>query len=172
MSSPLIQSNAFYRVSSDYYGPSFVLSDGLNPDAPGTLCLTQSSFSSNNWQIFYQDPIYLIRNFEYGAKYQLGIAEDSPTQPALLLASGDWTQQWNMTLWDDGTFRLANVWLGSAQVLGISSKDNIPVPAMTAAQNGSHWSFSINLSNSTSNMADDMLQSVSLQAVGRNHSFV
>ena len=72
-----------------------------------------------------------------------------------------------MTLWNDGTFRLANMWLGSAQILGISSTDNdyIPVPAMTATQNGSHWSFSVNLSNSTLHVADEMLQSVSLQAV-------
>ena len=85
--------------------------------------------------------------------------------PALLPASGDLTQQWNMTLWDDGTIRLANMWLGSAQLLGVGGKDNISIPVMTAAQNGSHWSFSIILSNSTSNMATDMLQSVSLQAV-------
>ena len=166
MFAPLIESDAYYCVSSDHYGPSFTLGDGTNPNAPNTLSLTESNVSSNNWQIFYQDPVYLIRNYDYGAKYQLGIAEDSPSSPALLLASGDLTQQWNMTLWDDGTFRLANMWLGNAQILGIGGQDNIPVPVMTAAQNGSHWSFSINLSNLTSNLPDDMLQSVSLQ-VGR-----
>ena len=165
MSSPLIKRNAYYGLSSNYYGPSFLLGDGFNPDTPGTLSLTQTSFSSNNWQIFYQDPIYLIRNYDYGAKYQLGIAEESSTLPELLPASGNLTQQWNITLWDDGTFRLANIWLGSSQILGVDGEDDIPVPVVTAAQNGSHWSFSINLSNATSNVADDMLQSVSLQAV-------
>ena len=160
MSSPLIESTSYYCVSSDHYGPSVLLSNGMVG-----LFLTSCSISSNNWQIFYQNPIYLIRNLDLGAKYQLGIAEDSPTQPELLLASGDLTQQWNMTLWDDGTFRLANMWLGSAQILGISSRDNVPVPAMTAAQNGSHWSFSVNLSIPTSNLTNDMLQPVSLQAV-------
>ena len=165
MSLPLIDNNAYYGISSDYYGPSFLLGDGLNPVTPGTLSLTQTGHASNNWQIFYQDPIYLIRNFDYEAMYQLGIAEESPTLPALLLASGDLTQQWNITLWDDRTFRLENMWLGSAQILGVGGKDDIPIPVMTAAQNGSHWSFSINLSNATSNVADDMLQSVSLQVV-------
>ena len=167
MSSPLIQSNAYYYVSSDCYGPSFLLGEGdcKYPNTPGMPSLTQAGFSSNNWQILYQDPIYLIRNHNYGAMYQLGIAEDSPTLPALLPASGNLTQQWNMTLWGDGTFRLANMWLGNAQILGIGGQDNIPVPVMTTAQNGSHWSFSIDLSNSTSNLPDDMLQSVSLQAV-------
>ena len=172
MSSPLLDSNAYYCISSDRYGPSYLLGDGINPNAPGTLSLNQTSFSSNNWQIFYQDPIYLIRNYDYGARYQLGIAEESPTLPALLLASEDLTQQWNLTLWDDGTFRLANMWLGSTQILGIGGKDDTPIPVMTAAQNGTHWSLSIDISNLTSNVAPDMLQSVSLQAVRQDHDSV
>ncbi len=62
MSSQLIQSNAYYGVSSDRYGPNVFLSDSIYDDA---LSLTNSSFSSNNWQIFYQDPIYLVRNYDY-----------------------------------------------------------------------------------------------------------
>ena len=167
MPSSLIDNNAYYYLSSDLYGSSYLLGDGdgINSSAPGTLFLAQTSFSSTNWQIFHQDPIYLIRNYDYGARYQLGIAEESPTLPALLPASGDLTQQWNVTLRDDGTFRIANMWLGNILLLGIGGKDNIPVPMMTAAQNGTYWHFSINLSNLTLNVAPDMLQSVSLQAV-------
>ena len=165
MSLPLIDSNAYYCLSSNGLAPSNLLGDGDNPNAPGTLFVSQTSFSSNNWQIFDQDPIYLIRNYDFGARYQLGIAEESPTLPALLLASGDLTQQWNLTLWDDGTFRLANMWLGSTLIMGIGGKDSIPVPVMTAAQNGTHWSFWINIGNLTSNAVPDLLQSVSLQAV-------
>ena len=165
MSSSLIEDNAYYGLSSDRYGASYLLGDGINPNAPGTLFLSQTSFSSNNWQIFYQDPIYLIRNYDYGARYQLGIAEESPSLPALLPVSGDLTQQWNLMLWDDGTFRIVNMWLGNTLLLGIGGKNNIPIPMMTAAQNGTHWSFSIDLSNLTSNVVPDMLQSVSLQAV-------
>ena len=169
MSSQLIQSNAYYYVSSDLYGPDDLLSDGYSDS---TLSLTNSSRASNNWQIFYQDPVYLIRNYQYGAKFQLGIAEDSPTLPALMIASGNLTQQWNMTLWEDGTYRLANMWLGSVQMLGVGVKDYVIIPTMTAAQNGSHWSFAINPSDPTSNVTDDMLQPVSLQAVRWNHDFV
>ena len=165
MSAPLFDSNGYYYLSSDRYGPSYLLGDGFKSNAPGMLSLSQTILSSSNWQIFYQDPIYLIRNYDFGARYQLGIAEESPTLPALLLASGDLTQQWNLTLWDDGTFRLANLWLGSTQILGIGANDDTPIPAMTAAQNGTHWSFTIDINNGTSNLAPDMLQSVSLQAV-------
>ena len=125
MPSPLIDSNAYYGISSDLYDPSYYLGDGINPNAAGTLSLSQTSHSSNNWQIFNQDPIYLIRNHDYGARHQLGSAEESPTSPALLLASGDLTQQWNLTLWDDGTFRLANMWLGSTQILGTGGENNL-----------------------------------------------
>lgn len=135
MSSPLIQNNAYYGVSSDLYGPSFGLSDGPKTDPPQPLFLTKSSLRSLNWQIFYQDTIYLIRNFDYGTEYQLGVPEDSPTVPALLPASGNLTQQWNITLWSDGTYRLTNMWLGNVQILGVSDTDNNkPIPVMTAAQ--------------------------------------
>lgn len=166
MPSPLLDSNAYYGITSDLYGPGYYLNDGINPNAPGALALSQTSLSSNNWEIFYQEPIYLIRNYDYGSRYQLGIEEESPTLPALLLASGDLTQQWNLTLWDDGTFKVANMWLGSTQIMGVGGK-NVPIPVMTTAQNGSHWSFSIDMSN-TSNVAPaapDLLQSVSLQVV-------
>ena len=132
MSSLLIDSTACYNLNSDFWGPSYLLGDsgdpngiGTNPNPPNTLSLSsQTSYISTNWQIFYQDPIYLIRNYDFGAKYQLGIEEESPTLPALLLASGDLTQQWNLTLWDDGTFKLANMWLGSTQILGTDSSDD------------------------------------------------
>ena len=168
MSSSLFQNNAYYVVSSDLYGSSFGLSDGVgNKISPGTLRLTKVSTSSLNWQIFYQHHIYLIRNYVYGAEYQLGVAEDSPNlTPALLLASGNLTQQWNITLWDDRTYRLTNMWLGSVQILGVgNNSNNVPVPVMTAAQYGSHWSFARNPSDSTLNVTDPMLQSVSLQAL-------
>ena len=57
-------------------------------------------------------------------------------------------------------------------MLGVGVKHYVIIPTMTAAQNGSHWSFAINPSDSTSNVTDDMLQPVSLQAVRWNHDFV
>ncbi|KAL9066155.1 MAG: hypothetical protein Q9161_007748 [Pseudevernia consocians] len=62
------------------------------------------------------------------------------------------------------------MWLGSVQVLGVGIKDNGIVPVMTAAQNGSHWSFAINPSDATWNVTADMLQPVSLQAASQASS--
>ena len=175
MPPPLVPSNAYYLISSNRYGSGVFLADGSGVDgkngesSPGALSLTSYSFSSENWQIFYQEPVYLIRNFDYKAEYQLGIPKDSPTQPGLLPASGDLMQQWNITLWDDGTYRLTNVGLGDVQVLGVGLKDDQPIPVMNAAQNGSHWSFDPNPSDATTNVTDGMLQPVSLQVVRCNH---
>ena len=163
MSLPLVQSDAYYTITSDRYGSSIYLSDGT---IYGNLSLTNMSFGSNNWQIFYQDPIYLIRNWVYGSKLQLGIAASSPTIPTLMIASGNLTQQWSLTQWADGTYRLANIWLGSGQVLGVSHDTNDEViPRMTATQDESHWSLTINPSGATSNLTADMLQPMPLQAV-------
>ena len=171
MSPPLLPSNAYYLVSSDRYGSGVFLaaipSAGGEDDgsSPGTLSLTKYSFSSQNWQIFYQEPVYFIRNFDYKAEYQLGIPQDSPTQPALLPSSGSLMQQWNISLWDDGTHKLTSMELGDVQVLGVGIKDDQPILVMNAAQNGSHWSFDPNPSDATTNVTDGMLQSVSVQAV-------
>ena len=66
---------------------------------------------------------------------------------------------------------MANVWLGTVQMLGVSERNDEVIPVMTASQNGSHWSFAIDPSVPTSNLTADMLQPVSLQAVRWNHDF-
>ena len=170
MTSPLAQSDAYYYLSSDLYGSNLLLSDGQNGGEP--LSLTNLTFSTSNWQIFYQDPVYLIRNYDSGAQLQLGIAEDSETLPELMIASGNLTQQWNITQWEDKTYRLTNMWLGSVQMLGVAQKNNGIIPVMTATQNGSHWSFAINPSDLTSDLPADMLEPVSLQVVCWDHDFV
>jgi hypothetical protein len=178
MTSQIIQKESYYQVSSYLYVPSALLHTGANSDlvdgpgaSPGPLCFSQTSYSSDNWQFFYQAPVFLVRNYVYGAAYQLGITENSPDFPALLPASGELTQQWNITLWDDGTYRLSNMWLGYLQVIGTTSWDNMDVPVMDAGQNGSHWSFAINPSISIDG-SSDMLQALSLEAVHWNDRIV
>ena len=171
MASSLFQWHGYYRISSDRHGAAFDLQAGVSDEtdnAPIVVFLNNTSSTTENWQIFYQEPIYLIRNYNYGARYQLGITEESQVQPALLPTSGDLTQQWNITRWGDGgeTYRLTNMWLGSEQILSVvDGHDDTPIPVMTTAQSGSHWTFAPNRSNATSSLSEDLLQSVALQAV-------
>lgn len=171
MASSLFPWHGYYRVISDRHGPGSDLQaspDDGTDGAPIAIFFDKTSNSTENWQIFYQEPIYLIRNYNYGARYQLGITEESQVQPALLPTSGNLTQQWNITQWGDGgkTYRLTNMWLGSEQMLSVvDGHDGTPIPVMTTAQSGSHWTFVPNRSNATSRLSEDLLQSVALQAV-------
>ena len=156
MSSPLEDPTAYYYISSDLYGLDVLLNDGYNPKSPKTLYLNNVIHSSSNWQVFYQDSVYFLRNYDYGAQYQLGINQsNSATEPQLLLTSGDLSQQWNMTLWPDGTRKLTNMAIGEFQYLGVSNTTGgTIIPAMNTAEQGSHWTFNIN--SSPGNTTDAM----------------
>lgn len=136
---------AYYRLSSDEYGPDARLNEGYYPVAPSPLVLGTTSYSSENWLIFFQDDIYFLRNYDYGTAYQLAIGPSSATQPQLLPATGDLSQQWNITLWPDGTKKLVNLAVGPYQYLGVAndSSSNI-IPVMNTAELGSHRTFDIN----------------------------
>jgi hypothetical protein len=148
MSSSLNDPTVYYRISSDLYGINVRLHDGYNPTAPNALSLDEVSYSSENWQVFSQDNVYFLRNYDYGAQYQLGIDQTiSATQPQLLPSSGVLSQQWNMTLWPDGTRKLTNMAIGEFQVLGVSNtSERLIIPVMNTAEQGSHWTFDINSS--------------------------
>lgn len=145
------------------------VSAGLLKDVPDNLFLDGSSYSSENWQVFYQDNVYFLRNWDYGDEYQLGInLYAAPSQPRLLPTSGDLSQQWNMTLWPDGTRKLVNMAVGEFQYLGVSNtSDGVIVPAMNTAEQGSHWTFDINTSaGETSGQMQLPLSSVAVSSSG------
>ncbi|KAK5378955.1 hypothetical protein LTR20_010353 [Exophiala xenobiotica] len=143
----LFDSTAYYRLSCDRYGQETRLSDGSDPDQPDPLFLGTTSYSSENWQIYFQDEVYFIRNFDYGANYQLAVSSTTDTQPQLLPATGDLAQQWNITVWPDGTRKLVNLAVGEFQILGVSNtSEEVIIPVMNTAEEGSHWTFDINSS--------------------------
>ena len=149
MSSPLNDAGVYYRISSDIYAPDVFVYAETYRDAPGPLYLNNTLPASQNWQVFYQDNVYFLRSYDYGAQYQLGInLSHSTTEPQLLLSSGDLSQQWDMTLWPDGTTRkLTNMAIGEFQFLGVSNtSDSSIIPVMNTAERGSHWIFDINSS--------------------------
>ena len=161
--SSLFDSSAYYILSSDLYGSNAHLNDGYNPDAPSSLVLGTVSYSSENWQVFFQDDVYFLRNYDYGVVYHLGLSDSSATQPQLLKASGDLSQQWNITIWPDGTRKLTNMAVGEFQFLGVSNNSaGEIIPVMNTAEEGSHWTFDI---NSSVEPTQQMLQPLSSVAV-------
>jgi hypothetical protein len=162
--SDLFDSTAYYRLSCDRYGQETLLSDGYNADAPDPLFLGTTSYSSENWQIYFQDEVYFIRNFDYGANYQLAVSSTTDTQPQLLPTTGDLAQQWNITIWPDGTRKLVNMAVGEFQILGVSTNStDFIIPVMNTAEEGSHWTFDIN--SSAGEVSADMTLPLSSVAV-------
>ena len=165
MSSALNDPTVYYTLSSDSQGHDYHLHDAYNATAPNNLYLSTASYSSDNWQAFYQDDVYFFRNYDYGADYQLGIDESvSRTQPQLLPASGALSQQWNMTLWSDGTRKITNMAIGEFQYLGVSmSTSNSVIPVLNTDEKGSHWTFDIN--SSAGETTDEMQAPIASIAV-------
>jgi hypothetical protein len=91
MASQFVQPNKYYLFSSDLLGSNYALAETDN----GPFFVTPpSSQSSNNWQLFYQDPVFLIRNHDSLETTQLGLTEENPTVPTMLASSGDLKQQY------------------------------------------------------------------------------
>lgn len=140
---------AYYRLSNDVTGSSRTLSLGLHDLPPPMLQMSPTgAYSSENWQFFYDSGIYFIRNYDYGADYQLGVANDRSV-PELLSSSGELNMQWNLTHWGDGTWSLRNGYLNSLPLFAVSvnyADGHEIVPAMNLDESQAHWTTDINLS--------------------------
>jgi hypothetical protein len=143
---------AYYRLSNDATGAGLTLSLGLRSLPPPTPQMTQwGAYSSENWQLFFDSGIYFIRNYDYGADWQLGVTEDnrSDSEPSLLNSSGALGMQWNLSQWGDGTWALRNELLGSLPLFAVSvagADGDDTVPAMNLDQTAAHWTADINIS--------------------------
>lgn len=136
-------STRWYRFFNTDTGSNLTISSGQDQDTNGAINMTtaETFSSSENWQLFFQSGIFFIRNYDYNTE-QLGISSSSSSNPALTNPSGDLSQQWNLTQWSDGTWKVQNLMLGNAQILGLSP-DNT-VPSMEPSDVGGHWNISEN----------------------------
>jgi hypothetical protein len=103
------------------------------------------SYSSENWQLFYNDGIYFIRNYDYSAAYQLGVEPRSSTTRMLLRGPGP-EMQWNITRSGDG-WLLKNMLLGDNYMLGVDGGGTTPIiPVMSTEKTRAVWTITVNLS--------------------------
>jgi hypothetical protein len=141
---------AYYRLSNDATGAGLTLSLGLRSLPPPTLQMTPwGAYSSENWQLFFDSGIYFIRNYDYGADWQLGVTEDNRSVLRLLNSSGALGMRWNLSQWGDGTWALRNELLGSLPLFAVSvagADGDDTVPAMNLDQTAAHWTADINIS--------------------------
>jgi hypothetical protein len=121
------------------------LSSGQLQNTKGNVSMTPfGKRSSENWQLYYQQGRYFIRNYDYLGTWQLGLTSDSKVVPKMLARDGSLGQQWTLSRQDDGTVRFINGLLGNESALGLGAGDT--VPAMQAAGKGTGWTVLPNLS--------------------------
>jgi hypothetical protein len=137
MTTSFFDSKAWYRLSNDNNGANMSLSLGLSGDTPAAPNMDQAgAFSSENWQLFFQSGVYFLRNYDYGADWQLGVTQSDLSIPRMLRSSGVLGMQWAITQWPDGTLKLTNELLGGVPMFGVGADST--VPAMNANQKGAH----------------------------------
>ncbi|KAF2109292.1 hypothetical protein BDV96DRAFT_244394 [Lophiotrema nucula] len=135
--------NSYYTFHNDVY-PKNTISAGVEQSSNGVINMTQEqSFSSSeNWQLYYQQGRYFIRNYDYGAGYQLGLDKASLSVPRLMQSSGELGQQWTLAKADGGLWKVTNGLLGNDTALGLSGHNT--VPGMQPSEDGTSWSISLN----------------------------
>ncbi|OJJ44479.1 hypothetical protein ASPZODRAFT_168743 [Penicilliopsis zonata CBS 506.65] len=145
-------SKYYYRFSNSGLGSNYTLSLGLKTDPPATPSMTtMGAYSSENWQIFYDDGVYFLRNYDWGDTYQMGLtAED--TIPEMLTPDAALGMQWNISDGSTtGTYILRNMLIGSTNVLSTEAlSDGLIVPIMNTDETDDElWEIDINVSAGT-----------------------
>lgn len=132
----------FYVFNSSIL-PSYTLSAGIFLDSNGVISMTElGSLSSENWQIFPQGGRYFIRNYDYGAKYQLGLTEQDRSIPKLYPRSGSLAQQWSI-IQRSGGWEIVNGLWGNGTWLALPGA--FPVaPSMNSGETGRFWTITQN----------------------------
>jgi hypothetical protein len=97
---------------------------------------------AENWQFFFQDGFYYIRNYHWGPTLQLGLTTSSKIKPQLYARSADPGQQWVIRQLDTTKFLMVN------QLLGPSANFSVPsneiAPGMYGNIGGEVWNITIN----------------------------
>lgn len=149
---------SFYRFSNDVY-PGNTLSAGVFKDSNGDINMTiEGTFSSSeNWQIYYQQGRYFLRNYDYGGDWQLGLDDNAKAIPRMMRRSGALGQQWTLTQGDEGKWTFTNGMLGNGSWFALVGQNTIP--GMQPSRSGNEWEITINPSAGSppeGNMMEDV----------------
>jgi len=118
------------------------LSAGFQMDTNGGIRMVSfNTTSSENWQLFFQSGRYFIRNWDYGARWQLGLTEESRSIPKMYPRNGSLSQQWRISRSGDG-WRLVNELWGDGTVF--AQPVGWEVPAMRSEMDGATWNITVN----------------------------
>lgn len=151
------QENVWYRLININYMDNCTLSSGVGQNTNGTLEINDlgTYSSSENWQFYFQDGRYFLRNYDYRNEWQLGFNGSRPT-PQLMPIAEDAAQQWLLEKREDETFIIKNEGMGENMIFGLAIQN--PIPQMTTNSDLAAWLIDPNLS--AGDVPEEMLQSV------------
>lgn len=106
----------WYRLKNTFDPSSYSL-DVMNDndiESTGNVELARvGNFSGQHWQIkFIGNETYTLRSMFLGANRQLDVAGSGKKTPMLRTTTREYTQQWRIIPWGDGTWRIENVYKG------------------------------------------------------------
>lgn len=113
---PTFNNKTWYRLKNTYNPSSYSLDvindNGLN--STGNIHLARDgNFSGQHWQVKnVGDETYILRTMFLGADRQLDITGPGRKIPTLKTGTREYTQQWRIQPWGDGTWRIENVYKG------------------------------------------------------------
>jgi hypothetical protein len=81
MPNPLFDSNSYCGFLNLLNTSCFLTLGVPTGSTPNNPFETGDSFSSKNWQLFHQDPIYFIRNHDHVAEHQSTIPSTNSSLP-------------------------------------------------------------------------------------------
>lgn len=113
---PAFNEKKWYRLKNKYNPSSYSL-DVINDnglESTGNIELARvGNFSGQYWQIkFVGNETYILRSMFLGANRQLDVTGSGRKTPVLRTATREYTQQWRIVPWGDGTWRIENVYKG------------------------------------------------------------
>ncbi|KAF2709853.1 hypothetical protein K504DRAFT_455512 [Pleomassaria siparia CBS 279.74] len=135
---PEFASTGFYTFHNDNDKDNTLFS-GLFRDAGGNVSMAKAEVtsSSENWQLYYQQGRYFIRNYDYHGEYQLGLTAESLRIPRLYKRSGALGQQWSLNRKGDGKYTFTNGLLGNDSALAL--RKGSLIPTMQTSLSDASW---------------------------------
>ncbi|KAK5718855.1 hypothetical protein LTS12_027687 [Elasticomyces elasticus] len=158
MSGSQFDPKRYYRIFNPVSNSTLTLGHNATEPPPPLALIAIGYFPSENWQLFYDDGVYFIRNHEYGSRYQLGLNSSDQSTPSMMDTGSGLGMQWNITTMDgdNGVWELKNLFVAQTNVLALGSGFlNMKVPVMNTDQTAGKWIIGIN--PSASNVSDSMM---------------
>ena len=136
---PDFDSQSFYTIHNSA-APDRTLSAGYKWTNGSVTMGKYTTLSSENWQLYFQEGCYFIRNRDYPS-LQLGLTQNDRTVPVLMQKNGSIGQQWGISKTSGGWYFM-NRLLGNGSYLALTATNK--ALAMSPSEQGSVWDIMSN----------------------------